>query len=340
MHFTGMIAFKGRHKAKQYLPSKPIKWGLKVWMRCDSLSGFCHQFEFYQGKEDTDEVNESMNGLGYRVVQKLTMPLRGQFYHVYFDNFFTSIRLVRSLLRHGIYACGTMRKNRKGFPEEFKYPPYMEQGDHVIRQDGSLTATLWKDKKPVIVLSTVADPTIIDIANRKQKDGTVRQVNRPRPVTNYQEYYRGVDLCDQLRAKYPVGRSSKKWWRYMFHFIINICIINGFITMVESHPESHERGKRFRQLDFRINLAKQLIGSFKCRKVTMHQKSVAPVTQDNIETHRLKTLKRKKSTCKYCTKHGEKRRKETIFGCVICNVHLCCIECHSLFHQSMLTVEE
>jgi hypothetical protein len=35
----GMIAYKGRFSAKQYIPSKPIKWGIKVWMRCDSTSG-------------------------------------------------------------------------------------------------------------------------------------------------------------------------------------------------------------------------------------------------------------------------------------------------------------
>ena len=38
----------------------------------------------------------------------------------------------------------------------------------------------------------------------------VYQITRPKIVTNYQNNFRGVDLCDQLRAKYPVGRSVKK----------------------------------------------------------------------------------------------------------------------------------
>ena len=41
----GMVAFKGRHTAVQYNPSKPIRRGLKVWMLCDSQSGFCHNFQ-------------------------------------------------------------------------------------------------------------------------------------------------------------------------------------------------------------------------------------------------------------------------------------------------------
>ena len=38
----GMIAYKGRFTAKQYMPAKPVKWGIKIWMRCDSTSGISH----------------------------------------------------------------------------------------------------------------------------------------------------------------------------------------------------------------------------------------------------------------------------------------------------------
>ena len=62
-----------------------------------------------------------------------------------------------------------------------------------------------------------------------------------------------------------------------------------FITKAESHPES---GK-MKTTDFQINLAKQLKGNFQSKNIAINRTSVAPVTQDNIETHRLLTLKRK-----------------------------------------------
>ena len=31
-----MIPFKGRHLAKQYIPSKPTKWGFKCYVLADS----------------------------------------------------------------------------------------------------------------------------------------------------------------------------------------------------------------------------------------------------------------------------------------------------------------
>ena len=36
------------------------------------------------------------------------------------DNFFTSPTLFNCLLQDGIYACGTARMNRKGFPQDLK----------------------------------------------------------------------------------------------------------------------------------------------------------------------------------------------------------------------------
>ena len=41
----GMIAFKGRLSYVQYLPAKPIKTGIKVWMCYDAYISYLHQFE-------------------------------------------------------------------------------------------------------------------------------------------------------------------------------------------------------------------------------------------------------------------------------------------------------
>ncbi|KAH3808535.1 hypothetical protein DPMN_136892 [Dreissena polymorpha] len=42
-------------------------------------------------------------------------------------------------------------------------------------------------------------------------------------------YMGGVDLHDQYRAKYDVGSCSKNYWRYLFWFLLNCCIVNAFI---------------------------------------------------------------------------------------------------------------
>ena len=110
-----MIKFQGRSSLKQYMPKKPIKRGIKVWVLGDSQTGYFSKFDIYCGKGSSPEKN-----LGTRVVKTFTEPLKGKFHHVYFDNFFTSEQLMTELEEDGVYACGTARKDRKGFPEQLK----------------------------------------------------------------------------------------------------------------------------------------------------------------------------------------------------------------------------
>ena len=35
-----MVKFKGRLSFRQYLPAKPIKWGIKIWALCEPSTGY------------------------------------------------------------------------------------------------------------------------------------------------------------------------------------------------------------------------------------------------------------------------------------------------------------
>ena len=110
-----MIKFQGRSALKQYMPMKPIKRGIKVWVLGDSTNGYFSRFDVYTGKQEIRHV-----GLGEHVVKKLTSELKRKNHHVYFDNFFTNVKLLEDLLEDGIYGCGTARRDRKGFPPALK----------------------------------------------------------------------------------------------------------------------------------------------------------------------------------------------------------------------------
>ena len=107
----GMITYKGRLSYVQYLPSKPIKRGIKVWMQCDAETSYLHQFDTYLGHQQ-----HSANGLGYDVVMKLCQEILGKKHHIYFDNFFSSVPLMKDLLATDTYACGTVQKNKCDVP--------------------------------------------------------------------------------------------------------------------------------------------------------------------------------------------------------------------------------
>ena len=120
-----MVKFKGRSGMKQYIKSKPIKWGFKFWFRCSSKSGYLYQMDIYLGRKQTPEFNL---GLGEEVVLQLTKDLERSFCTVYFDNFFNSPKLIEKLFQKGIYGIGTVRANRKQMPKMID-DKQMKKGD-------------------------------------------------------------------------------------------------------------------------------------------------------------------------------------------------------------------
>ena len=136
-----MVPYKGRSSLKQYMPKKPVRRGLKVWMRADSLTG----------REISPE-----RGLGARVVKDLTRSLVHKHHHILCDNFFTSIGLFQELHKEGLYATGTLRSDRRGFPTELKVQAkkgFPMRGESESRQSTLLTVSVWQDTKPVTVFA-------------------------------------------------------------------------------------------------------------------------------------------------------------------------------------------
>ncbi len=111
-----MIKFQGQSSLKQFMPNKPVKRGIKVWVLADSTNGYFSRLEVYTGKKG----NTVEHNLGLRVVKDLTEPYQHMWHRVYFDNFFTSKTLICELEEVGIYGCGTARSDRKLFPGDLK----------------------------------------------------------------------------------------------------------------------------------------------------------------------------------------------------------------------------
>lgn len=139
-----MIKFQGRSSLKQYMPLKPVKRGIKVWVLADSRNGYFSKFEVYTGKGATAE-----KGLGMRVVKALTSELKGKNHHVFFDNYFTSHGLLADLVEDGIYSCGTARKDRREFPDALKGLKQLSKryGIIFVRCTKYLPATITVNKK-------------------------------------------------------------------------------------------------------------------------------------------------------------------------------------------------
>ena len=202
-----MIGTKCRIGFLQYLPKKPTKWGVKVWVLADAKSGYVHKFQVYTGKEEN-----SSYGLAYRVVMDLLKDNLGKSHIVYCDNSYTSVLLAMDLLKQTTYLCGTLRQRSKNFPKEIGLKNFdLEKEKCEFRKHGDVTCVRWKEKRDVFLLST-KDRNEMTTAQRKGEGGQMRTLDAPVIVADYNENMGGVDIGDQLLVYYALGRKTVKWW--------------------------------------------------------------------------------------------------------------------------------
>lgn len=110
----------------------------------------------------------------------------------------------------------------------------------------------------------------------------------------------GVDRNDQMQSYHSIPVTGKKWWTRIFLDLIDRAVYNSFILEQES-PHHNKRPLK----DFRVDLAKQLLGNF-CSRRKRGRVSNEGQTAGHVERHfpEMLTLnekgKRKERTCKVC----------------------------------------
>ncbi|GFO07145.1 PiggyBac transposable element-derived protein 4-like [Plakobranchus ocellatus] len=258
---------------------------------------------------------------------------------VHFDNFFSSIKLAKDLLKEKLTCCGTIRPNRKGWPM-----PNTKQKPGKVRnrmmQKGRMVAVQWTDKRQVNILSANADPKMVTV-ERRTKHGVV-QVQVPKPVLQYNSATFGVDLNDQNRSCYPVGRPGTKWGRYLFSYLERISIINAFIVMKCARPDDSYTSVSQNYLPFRTRLVKALIATIKPDQPVRRAPDTLTLegsTHSYSPGHSFGKMPGHKRRFFQCAQVGVKmasrHTQETITGCHLCNVHLHGGACYSRFHDNL-----
>jgi hypothetical protein len=106
-----MVPYFGRHPRKQFIRSKPVRFGFKLWNMCTS-GGYAIQFEPYAGGKEKSSDRADFGSGGSVMLDLLSEMPQSLPYNVAFDNFFTSIELLEHLGHMGIAATGTIRLNR------------------------------------------------------------------------------------------------------------------------------------------------------------------------------------------------------------------------------------
>ncbi|CAH2101235.1 unnamed protein product [Euphydryas editha] len=111
-----MVKYYGRHGCKHFFRGKPIRFGYKVWC-LNTKAGYLINFEVYQ--EKTQASNKTYDETFGKAAAPLILLLdnlprekQNYPYHIYMDNLFTILNLLKYLKERGYHGTGTIRENR------------------------------------------------------------------------------------------------------------------------------------------------------------------------------------------------------------------------------------
>jgi hypothetical protein len=88
-------------------------------------------------------------------------------------------------------------------------------------------------KVPFEAFPSGAAPKKTAKPGRQRKEYVHRQLLPiPRMVDDYNHFMNGVDIADQLRAKFTTEQRTHRSWLPLFYFCLNTAIINAYIVEI------------------------------------------------------------------------------------------------------------
>lgn len=301
-----LVGFRGRCPFRMYIPSKPHRYGIKIWSLVDSHSCYVYNCQVYLGKEG----NLPEIGQGKRVVEQLAQPIFGSGRNITTDNFFTSVPLAESLWGGKLTLTGTLRSNKKEIPVEFKSNPRRAINSSLFGFCRNMTLCSYKPKqnKSVILLST--QHNTIEVSERDDR--------KPQIILDYNVCKGAVDTVDQMVAGYSCSRATRRWPLKLFFHILDIAALNSYIIWMKNYPAWNGQIKYKRRL-FLVELASALM------RPHIEKRSAIPQLQlgvraamRNVGVDRAADDNATRGRCILCN-----NRNQVKVRCMRCNAFIC-----------------
>lgn len=308
--------FRGRCSFRQYIPSKPNKYGIKIYALCDASTYYTSKMEVYVGKQPAGPFSLSTSARD--IVLRLTEEIRTSKRNVTMDNWFTSIPLVEELITkpNNLTVIGTIRKNKAGLPLEFTKPEQrpIHTSMFAYRPKCTLVSYIPKQKKNVLLVSSIHFHDDIDESTGEKY--------KPIIVTEYNRTKCGVDVVDKLCASYNCSRNTRRWPMVVFYTLLNVAGINSQVIYCCNNPNNNLLRRQFLRelanvlirphLEVRASML-NLPSTIKSRLA-----EICEIQDDNVE--QVLPQNNQPGRCAYC---NWKKNRKTKYACFKCNKYMC-----------------
>lgn len=326
-----LFPYRGRTSFTQYIPSKPAKYGIKVWWICDANTKYPLKGIIYSGKAPGQERETQ---LGYKVTMRLAQKYLFTGRIVYADNFFSSLELAENLITQRTAFVGTLRANKACIPSEFRKNRNRPIDSTLFGyhdNNVALCSYVPKKNKAVVLISTAHYTNAVEGAHQK-----------PMAIVDYNKNKAGVDTMDQMLGTYTCKRGTKRWPLAMFYNIVDVAALASFIAYNDLNPSQ----KSDRRRSFLYKLVQQLatpeieeralnnrITRYPHIKRAMMDYNVIPLEESITSEAPPIQHRDQRKTCYLCQQYNNRQRK-TRFACCDCRKFVC-MEHSEQMHRCM-----
>jgi hypothetical protein len=320
-----LIPTRGRCNFRQYIPSKPGKYGLKIFWCCDSETAYPLNGEVYLGRQP-EAANATRNtNRVCNLVKRLVNPWINTGRTITTDNYFTSAELAEYLLGVQTTLVGTIRRNKKEIPQELQSNPHRPEQSSIFCFDRQLTLVSYVPKKrhAVILLSSLHHNKAIDDEQKK----------KPEIILYYNSTKGGVDRMDQMVQTYSCKRKTKRWPMTFFFNIVDVAAIAAFLVWSTKNSQWNEKKRHRRRLfllqlghdlvEFHINRRRQQPQAIQ-KDVRLAMQAIGQtITTPQSDKISATDVKRR---CQLCSRE---RDRKVITRCASCSIP-CCPDHHKV----------
>jgi hypothetical protein len=110
---------RSKHKfsgIRQCMKNKPVKFGIKLWVLADTITGYTSIVLVYLGEKELRLLIFQKIYHNYAVVFNLLPESFIQGYRLFMDSFYTTYKLLNDLFKKQVYVIGAGRSNSSAMP--------------------------------------------------------------------------------------------------------------------------------------------------------------------------------------------------------------------------------
>lgn len=311
-------SFRGKCPFRQYMPSKPAKYGIKMFALCCSRTFYTVKLEVYVGTQHPGPYANSNKVSD--VIERMVEPVTGTGRNITMDNWFTSVPVAEHLRDdHRLTVVGTVRRDKRELPLVFHDTKELPVNSSIFAFRRQLTTVCYKPKKnkTVILLSTFHEDDGID--------STSGEAMKPDILTFYNVTKGGVDVVDEMKNAYSVSRISRRWPLTLFFSLLNIGGINSFIIFKGVTQIETDRRHFLKDLSWQL-CKEHIIMRGTMKQVPTDTKTIIKqILKAKGENRLLEDLRpqNQANVVGRCFLCDRKKNRRTTTQCSNCNAYIC-----------------